>query len=462
MQIFSPSDTIAAISTPPGSGALGIIRISGSQSIQVGAKLIQTSRKLNEVKGYTLLFGKFMNGEDLLDEVLVSVFHAPHSYTGEDSLEISFHGSPYILQKALELIIQQGVRMATPGEFTQRAFLHGKMDLSQAEAVSDLIAAESKAAHRLALNQMKGGFSNEIRELREHLINFASLIELELDFAEEDVEFANRNELIKLVSEILVKVTSLADSFQTGNAIRNGIQVAIAGKPNAGKSSWINALVNDEVAIVSDIAGTTRDKIEVPVTIHGVLFRLIDTAGLRATDDVIEGIGIKKAEEVISKASIVMYLMDAQTISNDEIEQAVRHIRSLNEEGEILLLANKADTIHEGWTAFAREYGHWDMHTVSVRDTSSIKWVKDALIQRAHLTQWNMSSVIVTNVRHYDALKKTEVLLTKVLEDISEKVSGDLLAMDIRQALYHLGEIIGEVTADDLLGNIFSKFCIGK
>lgn len=454
------NSTICALSTPPGVGAIALIRVSGKDAIGYVQQLF--SKDISSAKGYTVHFGKIISQNEIIDEVIVTVFRNPHSFTGEDSVEIACHGSIYIQQRILALLIQHGCQMAEPGEFSKRAFYNGKLDLTQTEAIADLIHAESESAHRIAINQMKGGITLELATLRSELMHFASLVELELDFAEEDVEFADRKELEELLTRVIHRINELCDTFKYGNAIKNGIQVAIVGKPNAGKSSWINALVNDDVAIVSDIAGTTRDKIEVPITIEGQLFRFIDTAGLRETEDIIEGIGIKRAEEVIQKASIIIYLMDIHTLSHDEIETAISHIRALNKDGEIMLLANKADTYSEGFTSFGMEYGHWDMATVSANRKDDISFIKKELVKKAQLNNIDTNQVVITNARHLEALTAALTALEKTHLGLTSNVSGDFIAMDIRQAIHQLGSITGEITSDDLLGNIFKNFCIGK
>ncbi len=454
------NSTICALSTPAGMGAIALIRISGSEAISIVQRIF--SKNISQAKGYTVHFGRIMDQNEMIDDVITTVFRNPHSFTGEDSVEIACHGSLFIQQRIIGLLIQNGCQLAEPGEFSKRAFYNGKLDLTQTEAIADLIHAESESAHRIAVNQMKGGITQELATLRNELMHFASLVELELDFAEEDVEFADRTQLQELLARVISRIHELCDSFKFGNAIKNGIQVAIVGKPNAGKSSWINALVNDDVAIVSSIAGTTRDKIEVPITINGQLFRLIDTAGLRQTEDVIEEMGIKRAEEVIQKAAIIMYLMDMNTLTHDEIETAVSHIRSLNKEGEIILLANKSDTYTDGFTGFGMEFGHWNMHTVSSKDKDDITFIKKELALIAQHNAIDTNQVVITNARHLEALTLALSALEKTQAGLSTNVSGDFIAMDIRQAIQQLGSITGEITSDDLLGNIFKNFCIGK
>lgn len=463
MQFQSPEDTIVAIATPQGMGALGIIRLSGREAISLASVFFYGKIKPEQAAPNKVHFGRFMIGQEMLDEVLLTVFRAPHSFTGEDSVEISFHGSVYILQRSLEAFVHAGARLAGPGEFTQRAYLNGKMDLSQAEAVADVIASESEAAHRLAIDQMKGGFSAEIRDLRERLIHFASLIELELDFGEEDVEFANREELKKLVVEILQKVSGLAQSFRLGNVIKKGVHTVLAGRPNAGKSTLLNALLDEERAIVSDIPGTTRDTIEETLNIHGVLFRLTDTAGIREATDAIEKIGVEKTLQEISKGALLVYIYDAASTTRQEVENDLSAL--VHAKTEVLVVANKRDKVeglHDHIIRQVEDSIPADHVYISAKNKLDIELLRNRIFETIAGKVLAEQQVVVTNVRHYEALKATELLLAKVMQEMDTYISGDLLAMDIRQALYHLGSIIGEVTADDLLGSIFSKFCIGK
>jgi tRNA modification GTPase len=454
-------DIICAISSPPGVGAIALVRLSGKGSIELFNTVF--NKNITEAKGYTVHFGEVLKNKATLDEVVVTIFRNPQSFTGEDTLEIACHGSKYIQQELLQLLIEKGARMALAGEFSKRAFYNGKLDLAQTESIADLIHSESEGAHRLAMQQMKGGISKELQVLRSKLIHFASLIELELDFSEEDVEFANRTALINLVTEVLKVLHQLLTSFQMGNAIKNGVNVAIVGKPNAGKSSWINALTDDEVAIVSNIPGTTRDKIEVPITIEGIEFRLIDTAGLRETDDIIEGIGVRKAKEVIGKATIIIYMIEISELSHEAIEEQMKDISELNDEASSLILINKADTIENGWTDLAKAYSHIsNLKFVAANSEESIQTVKTELVDIIKKSSITQNDVIISNARHFEALKNAEMDLLKVSEGLKTSMSGDFLAMDIRQALYHLGTITGEVSTDDLLGNIFANFCIGK
>jgi tRNA modification GTPase len=454
-------DIICAISSPPGVGAIALVRLSGKGSVELFNTVF--SKDINDAKGYSVHFGEVVKNKATLDEVVVTIFRNPQSFTGEDIVEIACHGSKYIQNQLLQLLIEKGARMALAGEFSKRAFYNGKLDLAQTESIADLIHSESEAAHRLAMQQMKGGISKELQVLRSKLIHFASVIELELDFSEEDVEFADRTALVNLINEVLKVLHQLLTSFQMGNAIKNGVNVAIVGKPNAGKSSWINALTNDEVAIVSDIPGTTRDKIEVPLTIDGIEFRLIDTAGLRETEDIIEGIGVKKAKEVISTAAIIVYMIEISELSPAAIDEQMNEILELNSDASVLILANKADTITGGTSDLKKEYAAIEnLLFVSANSDESIQILKNELVDTIKKSSISQSDVIISNARHYEALNNAEMDLIKVNEGLASGVSGDFLAMDIRQALHHLGTITGEVSTDDLLGNIFANFCIGK
>ncbi len=450
---FQGDDIICAVSSPPGVGAIALVRLSGTGCIELTDRLF--SKSMLEAKAYQAVYGTINREGVPLDEVVLTIFRAPHSFTGEDIVEIACHGSVFVQRELISLLVEQGARIAEPGEFSKRAFYNGKMDLSQTEAIADLIHAESEGAHRLAMTQMKGAFSRELSVLREELIRFASLVELELDFAEEDVEFADRKELIELVTQVLNRVDELKTSFKTGSAIKDGVSVAIVGKPNAGKSSWINALTDDDVAIVSDIAGTTRDKIEVPIFIQGVKFRLIDTAGLRETADVIEGIGVQRAKEVISRSQIVLLLFDLQEYQEEELKVAIEQIQDLNAEAEVILLGNKKD--------LADPEISLDLVTkVNVASAEDVKHVKQLLSNSTQLGTVKSTDLIVTNARHYEALKEASIALHKAKEGLEQQVSGDFVAMDIRQGIHHLGSITGEITTDNLLGHIFQNFCIGK
>lgn len=456
-------DTIVAIATPPGIGAIGVIRLSGASSIEIADIVFKSKKSIRSASGYSILFGKFIDGEEILDEVLVSIFKNPHSYTGEDSVEFSFHGSPYILQRALEVLIENGVRMAEPGEFTKRAFLNGKLDLSQAEGVADLIASENKTSHDIALNQMKGGFSSEIKKLREKLIEFAALIELELDFGEEDVEFANREDLKATVRKINSVVHELRSSFKLGNVIKNGIQTVIAGRPNAGKSTLLNALLKEERAIVSEIAGTTRDTIEEVLHIKGVSFRLIDTAGIREATDTIEAIGVQKTFDEIKKSSILVYVYDATTITQDEVKEDLAKL--IHPELQITVIANKKDEVekmHDDLKKSVEDAIPNHHLFISAKESTHIIQLTNLLYEKGIGNELQSQQTIVTNARHYEALLHAGKSLDKVLSGLDANISGDLLAMDIRQSLFALGTITGEVDVEDLLDYIFSKFCIGK
>ena len=452
MKNYKRKDTIFALATGSGLGAIAIIRVSGSEAINICKKVF--SKNIADVKSHTIHFGTINNKVDVIDEVLLSIFRNPHSFTGEDVIEISCHGSVFIQQQILQLLTKNGARMANPGEFTLRAFTNGKMDLSQAEAVADLIASESKKAHQIAINQMRGGFSDDLKKLREQLINFASLIELELDFSEEDVEFANREQFNELLLLIKEKLKKLIDSFQLGNVIKNGIPVAILGAPNVGKSTLLNAVVNEDRAIVSEIAGTTRDTIEDVINIEGMQFRFIDTAGLRDTKDTIEKIGIQKALEKAEKAKVIIYLLDATTDFKAQ-EKEIGKIKKL--QNKMIVVVNKTDLNPNICETLKKK----NYLFISAKNKDGIKDLTNTLIS---IIDTNLSSdeTIISNSRHQEELSKTLVEIIAVIQGLNNDISGDLLAINIRQALYHLGLITGEVTTDDLLGNIFSKFCIGK
>ncbi|PWS30029.1 tRNA uridine-5-carboxymethylaminomethyl(34) synthesis GTPase MnmE [Pedobacter paludis] len=452
---MNTQDTIIALSTPPGSGAIGVIRLSGPDAIRLTNDVF-AGKDLEKQASHTLHFGLIKDGDQLIDEVVAGLFVAPKSYTKENVVEISCHGSNYIIQQIINLLISKGARAAKPGEFTLRAFLNGAFDLSQAEAVADLIASNSKASHDVAMQQMRGGFANELKGLREQLIHFASMIELELDFAEEDVEFANRDQLRNLVTKINYVLQRLISSFELGNVIKNGVPIVIAGKPNVGKSTLLNALLNEERAIVSDIAGTTRDTIEDELNIGGIVFRFIDTAGIRDTADIIEALGVERTLEKMKQAKLIIYMADAsQTVA--ELEEQVRGLVKL--EIPYLILLNKVDLLAaEQRSAFAA----LGVVFISARDKVGIDELKITLLEQVNLHHINTSETLVTNIRHVEALKQTENALQRVLENVDNPVTSDFLAMDIKQALHYLGEITGTVTTDDLLENIFTKFCIGK
>lgn len=448
-------DTIIALSTPSGSGAIGVIRLSGPEAISL-TNTVFAGKDLEKQASHTLHFGLVKDGDHIVDEVVAGLFVAPKSYTKENVVEISCHGSNYIIQQIINLLISKGARAAKPGEFTLRAFLNGAFDLSQAEAVADLIASNSKASHDVAMQQMRGGFANELKGLREQLIHFASMIELELDFAEEDVEFANREQLKNLVNKINYVLQRLISSFEMGNVIKNGVPIVIAGKPNVGKSTLLNALLNEERAIVSDIAGTTRDTIEDELTIGGIVFRFIDTAGIRDTADIIEALGVERTLEKMKQAKLIIYMADAaQSIS--EIEEQIRGLAQLAI--PYLILVNKADLMADEQR---KAFEALDVVFISAKEKQGIDELKTILLEQVNLHHINTSETLVTNIRHVEALKQTEHALQRVLANVDNPVTSDFLAMDIKQALHYLGEITGTVTTDDLLENIFTKFCIGK
>lgn len=462
-------DTICAIATAQG-GAIGSIRVSGPEAITITGRIFtpaKSGKLLSEQKPYTLTFGRIYNGEEMIDEVLVSLFRAPHSYTGEDSTEITCHGSSYILQQVMQLLIKNGCRMAQPGEYTQRAFLNGKMDLSQAEAVADLIASSSAATHRLALSQMRGGFSKELTTLREKLLNFTSMIELELDFSEEDVEFADRSALRRLADEIEEVIARLANSFSVGNVIKNGVPVAIIGETNAGKSTLLNVLLNEDKAIVSDIHGTTRDVIEDTVNIGGITFRFIDTAGIRETSDTIESLGIERTFQKLDQAEIVLWIIDSAdaisqlTLLSDKILPRCEH-------KQLILVFNKVELINETQknelaSQFSEHIGsEIESIFISAKQRLHTDELQQRLVAAAHLPTVTQNDVIVTNVRHYEALTRALDAIHRVQEGLDANISGDFLSQDIRECIFHLSDIAGEVTNDMVLQNIFAHFCIGK
>jgi tRNA modification GTPase len=449
------SNTIVALSTPAGSGALGVIRLSGPDAIPIIQSVFK-GKDLREQKTHTLHFGLIMDGDAILDEVVVSLFLAPKSYTKENVVEISCHGSDYIIKRIISLLVSKGARPAKPGEFTLQAFLNGAFDLSKAEAVADLIASNSKASHDIAMQQMRGGFSNELQDLREKLVHFASMIELELDFAEEDVEFANRGELKQLVLQINQVINRLITSFELGNVIKNGVPIVIAGKPNVGKSTLLNALLNEERAIVSPIAGTTRDTIEDEINIGGVIFRFIDTAGIRETADLIEAKGVERTLEKMKQAKLIIYMADAEH-TVEEIEEQVRGLE--HQEIPFVLLINKSDLLSDEKRA---SLSNLQAQFICAKEKLGVEELKENLLNLVNISSLNTNETILTNIRHVEALRHTEEALNRVLENVDNPITSDFLAMDIKQALHYLGEIVGEVTTDDLLDNIFSKFCIGK
>jgi len=451
-------DTIVALATPPGMGAIGVIRVSGKQTFSILNDLFP-SKNLLEQASHTLVVGLLKDQSKVLDEVVLSLFKGPKSYTGEDVIEISCHGSAYIQSQIIASITARGARLAKAGEFTQRAFLNGKLDLAQAESVADLIASNSEASKRAAIHTMRGGFSTDLAYLREQLIKFSALIELELDFAEEDVEFANRSALHSTVNELQQATQQLINSFALGNVIKNGVQVAIIGKPNAGKSTLLNALLNENRAIVSDIAGTTRDTIEEVLNIEGVLFRLIDTAGIRTqTDDVIEQLGVAKSLEKMNAADLVVYLFDAATTSIADIELVAKELTSTGIKH--VLVANKIDSITPEKLIELQTVT--SIVCIAAKNKLAIDTLKNALVQKAVGGDLQTESTVVTNARHQDALLKLQASLLDVSAGLSAKITGDLLALDIRQCLHYLGLITGEITNNDQLDYIFSKFCIGK
>ncbi|MCS7019286.1 MAG: tRNA uridine-5-carboxymethylaminomethyl(34) synthesis GTPase MnmE [Cytophagales bacterium] len=453
------NDTIIAPATPQGIGAIAVIRLSGQDAISITNRFFQKASKksapLTAQKTHTVHFGHIVAPDgEIIDEVLVTLFRAPHSFTKENVVEISCHGSPFIVERIIRLFLEAGVRFAKPGEFTQRAFLNGRFDLAQAEAVADLIAADTESARRSALHQMRGGFSNEIKKLREELINFASLIELELDFGEEDVEFADRKQLTDLVQQIIAFLERLIQSFSLGNVLKNGVPTVIVGKPNAGKSTLLNALLNEEKAIVSEIPGTTRDFIEDTLVIEGINFRFIDTAGLRQTDDRIEALGVARTREKMAQAALVIYLFDMLETSISEVEEAERELKQMGK--SYLLVGNKIDK------TIPHLPHHPNIIRISAAARIGLDELKTALLKATNARPVAIGETVVTNLRHYEALSNAHQALTDVLKGLQSHVTADFVAMDIRHALRALGEILGDITSEDLLGNIFSKFCIGK
>jgi tRNA modification GTPase len=451
-------DTIVALATPPGIGAIGVIRLSGSRSFEIVNELFP-SKDINAQPSHTLHVGYLKKNDKTLDEVVLSLYRGPRSYTGEDVIEISCHGSPYIHQQIIDACIEQGARLAKPGEFTQRAFLNGKMDLAQAESVADVIASNTAASHRAALHTMRGGFSSELKDLREKLLRFAALIELELDFSQEDVEFADRSAFQELIDQLTRSTRQLLQSFQLGNAIKNGVSVAIIGKPNAGKSTLLNALLNENRAIVSEIPGTTRDTIEEVINIHGILFRLIDTAGIRQhTHDVIESAGMERSLEKMKQAELVLLLLDAKE-DRSEMDQWKKELdeKKLN----YLIVVNKTDEAGEAATRIKFD-GLAHLIFISAKEGTGLDMLKDQLAAMVLKGDIETENTIVTNQRHYQVLKETEKSLSDIKNGLDNKIPGDLLALDIRRCLHHLGEITGEISNEDMLDWIFSKFCIGK
>ena len=458
-------DTIIALATASGAGAIAVLRVSGPKAISVSNTLFKSihDKNLLNQPTHTIHLGHIVDVDRVLDEVLVSIYKNPQSYTGEDVVEISCHGSSYIQQQILQLFIRNGCRSANPGEFTLRAFLNGKMDLSQAEAVADLIASDSAAAHQIALQQMRGGFSSEIKNLREELLNFASLIELELDFSEADVEFADRRQFEDLLLRIVKVLKYLIDSFSTGNVIKNGVPISIIGAPNVGKSTLLNALLNEDKAIVSNIAGTTRDAIEDELIIEGIKFRFIDTAGIRHTDDTVESIGIKKTFAKMAESQVIIQLLDASLISKAntaDILASLVETKAQYPEKETLVVLNKMDLADKA--LLSKVFSELEPLHMSAKTGTGVELLKTKLLDMVHMGKLQNNDTIITNARHYDALRLALENIQKVQVGMQTGLSGDLLAIDIREALYHFGRITGEISTDDLLGNIFANFCIGK
>ena len=472
-QTMIQNDTIVALASPSGSGAIAVIRVSGNDAISICKSVFNSvsGKDISKQKSHTLHLGHIVDGEKVIDQVLLSIFKGTNSYTGENTIEISCHGSTYIQQQIIQLLLRKGCRMANAGEFTLRSFLNGKMDLSQAEAVADLISSDNEASHQIAMQQMRGGFSNEIMQLRQELLNFASLIELELDFAEEDVAFADRTQFRDLLNRIEFVLKRLIDSFAVGNVIKNGIPIAIVGEPNVGKSTLLNALLNEERAIVSEIAGTTRDTIEDELVIGGIGFRFIDTAGIRDTEDIVESIGIKKTFEKIEQAQVVLYLVDGSRLSVDgkldAILVEVGKTRNQFPQKPILIIINKMDLISpEIITKIDSKLttNNQQLTTIyiSAKENIGVDDLKNQLLSFVNTGALRNNETIVTNTRHYDSLLKALEEIQKVNFGLQSNISSDLMAIDIREALYHFGMITGEVTNDELLGNIFANFCIGK
>lgn len=442
-----------ALATPPGVSALAVIRVSGKKAILLVNSIFK-GKNLEKQAGHTLHFGKIVDGEEVIDEVLASVFISPKSFTGENLVEISCHGSHYVVASILKLLVRKGGRYAKPGEFTRRAFLNGKFDLIQAEAIADLIHSDSEISHHMAMSQMRGGFSNKIQELREQLVHFASLLELELDFSEEDVEFADRSHLYSLIQEMQTEIDTLVRSFDLGNVIKEGVPTVIAGKPNAGKSTLLNALLNEEKAIVSDIAGTTRDVIEDEIVIEGIKFRFIDTAGLRETSDRLEAIGIERTRKKMEEASLIIYLFDISTTTDEELTQISEELKQKNI--PYLLVANKSETQLSTF--------NFQLSTLklSAKTGQGLEELKRELLKKVKADGFKTGNTVVTNARHHENLVKVSNALQLTIDALDRQLSNDFLAMEVRQALHYLGELTGTITTDDLLGNIFSKFCIGK
>lgn len=450
-------DTIVALATPHGIGAIGVIRISGNKAIDIINQLFP-SKDLSKQNSHTIHVGFLKDDGKVLDEVVVSLFKNPKSYTGEDVIEISCHGSPYIQEQVMNAIVSRGARLAKPGEFTQRAFLKGKLDLTQAEAVADLIASNTEASRNTALHNIRGGFSNVLKELRDQIISFSALIELELDFSQEDVEFADRTKFYELINKAKATVVELMNSFQLGNVIKNGVSVAIVGKPNAGKSTLLNTLLNENRAIVSDIAGTTRDTIEEIININGILFRLIDTAGIRESKDVIEVIGVEKSMEKMKVADLVLYLFDVNEESQAEVEAALIQVQSTNK--NFIAVGNKVDI--KGDEQAQQKFSGDAVLFISAKKNEHIDLLKERMVDKVIQGTVNTENTIVTNARHYQSLQEVNKSLDEIKTGLDNQIPGDLLSLDIRRCLHYLGEITGEITNEDRLDYIFSKFCIGK
>ncbi len=458
MQSFSDfNDTIVAIATPPGVGAIGVLRLSGNKAIEI-ADSIFIHKDLVAQPSHTLHVGIIKSNDEVIDEVVVSLFKNPKSYTGEDVVEISCHGSSVIQQKIIDVCIEKGARLAKPGEFTQRAFLNGKLDLTQAEAVADLIASNTEASRKTALQNMRGGFSNVLKQLREQLLKFSALIELELDFSQEDVEFADRKQLYNLITDAEITTKDLLQSFRLGNVIRNGVQVAIIGKPNAGKSTLLNALLNENRAIVSEIAGTTRDTIEEVINIEGILFRLIDTAGIRTSTNEIESIGVEKSLDKMRTADIVIYLFDCAHESNEQIVEEQQTLLSANK--KFILIGNKLDLMNAD--DIDKKFDEMNILFISAKEHTHVNILKKQIVEKVTSGNINAENIIITNSRHFNALQKINSSLIDIRQGLDDKIPGDLIALDIRQCLHYLGEITGQITNEDQLDYIFSKFCIGK
>lgn len=461
------NDTICALSTPAGIAALALIRLSGPDTFNICNQVFHSAHKdfnVSKCQSHTIHYGTIIDSDDIIDEVLLHIFHADHSYTGEPSVEITCHGSVYIQQKIIELLISKGARLANPGEYTLRAFLNKRFDLSQAEAVADIIASNSKVSHKLAMSQLRGGFSDKIKDLRKQLIDFASLIELELDFSEEFVEFADRTKLLQLISNLKSQISNLINSFKLGNVLKHGIPVAIIGKPNVGKSTLLNALLNEEKAIVSDIPGTTRDAIEDIITIDGIAFRFIDTAGLRDTSDMLESFGIDKTYQKISQASIILYVLDVNDVSVKSVSEAIDELKQKlpdKNNTKIIVIANKTDLLASTPKGF-KNLVELETVFVSAKRKENIKLITESLVNSVKIGITENDNSVVSNLRHYEALSKAMSSLENVETGINNAISTELIAVDINQALYHLGEITGDVTSDEILGNIFANFCIGK